>query len=100
MQLDMMNLHDKTILMRANVTTLTERGQTSLPARLRKELGLKPGQKLRWQRLTARECLVRIEPGAAVPGPRSMLGYARKTNAAAVRRTADWMRELRAGESA
>jgi len=31
--------------MSANVTTLTERGQTSLPARLRKELGLKPGQK-------------------------------------------------------
>lgn len=86
--------------MSANVTTLTERGQTSLPARLRKDLGLKPGQKLRWQRLTARECLVRIEPATPVPGPRSMLGFARQSNPAAVRRTADWMRELRAGESA
>ncbi len=29
-------------------TTLTERGQTAVPARIRKRFGLKPGQKLEW----------------------------------------------------
>ena len=29
-------------------TTVTERGQTAVPARIRKALGLKPGQKLAW----------------------------------------------------
>ncbi len=29
-------------------TTLTDRGQTAVPARIRKSFGLKPGQKLEW----------------------------------------------------
>ena len=29
-------------------TTLTERGQTAVPARIRKLFSLKPGQKLEW----------------------------------------------------
>lgn len=29
-------------------TTVTERGQTSIPAEIRKRLGLKPGQRLEW----------------------------------------------------
>lgn len=29
-------------------TTLTERGQTAVPSRIRKRFGLKPGQKLEW----------------------------------------------------
>lgn len=29
-------------------TTLTERGQTAVPAKIRKRFGLKPGQKLEW----------------------------------------------------
>lgn len=29
-------------------TTLTERGQTAVPARIRKRFALKPGQKLEW----------------------------------------------------
>jgi len=29
-------------------TTLTDRGQTAIPARIRKRFGLKPGQKLVW----------------------------------------------------
>ncbi|OGR91679.1 MAG: AbrB family transcriptional regulator [Elusimicrobia bacterium RIFCSPLOWO2_01_FULL_59_12] len=29
-------------------TTLTERGQTAIPARIRKRFGMKPGQKLVW----------------------------------------------------
>lgn len=29
-------------------TTVTERGQTSIPAKIRKHLGIKPGQRLEW----------------------------------------------------
>ena len=29
-------------------TTMTERGQTAVPARIRKRFGIKPGQKLTW----------------------------------------------------
>ena len=29
-------------------TTLTDRGQTAVPARIRRRFGLKPGQKLEW----------------------------------------------------
>lgn len=29
-------------------TTVTERGQTSIPAEIRKHLGIKPGQRLQW----------------------------------------------------
>jgi len=29
-------------------TTLTDRGQTAIPAKIRRRFGLKPGQKLEW----------------------------------------------------
>ncbi|MGE9292287.1 MAG: AbrB/MazE/SpoVT family DNA-binding domain-containing protein, partial [Puniceicoccales bacterium] len=29
---------------------MTERGQISVPASIRKDLGLRPGQRLRWER--------------------------------------------------
>ena len=29
-------------------TTLTDRGQTAVPARIRKRFGIRPGQKLEW----------------------------------------------------
>lgn len=29
-------------------TTLSDRGQTAVPARIRKKFGIKPGQKLEW----------------------------------------------------
>lgn len=40
--LDMMFLHDILVVM--NESTLTERGQVSLPAELRRRLHLRPGQ--------------------------------------------------------
>lgn len=33
---------------RGEVTTITRRGQTVVPARVRRELGLREGSKLRW----------------------------------------------------
>ena len=78
------------------VTTLTERGQASLPASLRMEMGLKPGNRLRWQKVSSCEVRLLVEPGHKVAGPKAMLGYAKTFRAP--RRTADWMNDLRAGE--
>lgn len=78
-------------------STLTERGQVSVPAALRKSMKLRPGQKLVWLRISDREMRVSVET-QAVPGPLGVLGYARKLRGGAARRTARWMQELRAGE--
>ena len=82
--------------MKSLVTTLTERGQASLPASLRKEMGLRPGNRLRWQKLSSREGRLLVESGKQVAGPKAMLGFAKTFRRP--RRTADWMRDLRAGE--
>ena len=82
--------------MKSRVTTLTERGQASLPAALRKEMGLRPGNRLRWQKLSSREVRLLVESGKQVAGPKAMLGFAKTFRRP--RRTADWMRDLRAGE--
>jgi hypothetical protein len=82
--------------MKSLVTTLTDRGQASLPASLRKELGLKPGQRLRWQKLSACEVRLLVEVEKQIPGPKAMLGFAKTFRSP--RRTADWMKDLRAGE--
>jgi bifunctional DNA-binding transcriptional regulator/antitoxin component of YhaV-PrlF toxin-antitoxin module len=82
--------------MKSLVTTLTERGQASLPASLRKEMGLRPGNRLRWQKLSSREVRLLVESGKQVAGPKAMLGFAKTFRRP--RRTADWMRDLRAGE--
>ncbi len=79
-------------------STLTERGQISVPAALRKAMKLRPGQRLRWERISDREFRVVVEADVP-PGPMAMLGYARKLRSSPVRRTADWMRELRDGET-
>jgi len=81
--------------MKELITTLTDRGQTSIPAKIRKSLGLKPGAKLRWQEVSDHECRLVVDEKS--PGAESMRGYAasfRKTRSAAA-----WMRELREGET-
>ena len=80
------------------VTIVTERGQTSIPAKIRKQLNLKPGQKLRWQKVGDNECRVFHDRAEDMPGPLAMLGYARKFNPQDLRTTDEWMRELREGE--
>ena len=42
-------------------STLTERGQISVPAALRKKMRLKPGQRLRWESISEREARVVVE---------------------------------------
>ena len=78
------------------VTTLTVRGQTSVPAPIRKHLRLRPGCRLRWQEVSDRECRLVIDDGTAGPGAEAMLGYAKQFRP--VRRSDAWMRELREGE--
>lgn len=77
--------------------TLTERGQISVPAALRKAMNLRPGQQCRFAAVSDHEFRVIVETPAPA-GPLAMLGYARKLRAGPARRTSDWMRELREGE--
>ena len=82
-------MHDK--------TTVGERGQTAIPARVRRESLLEPGTELLWEVVGDDELKVTIIRTAKQPAdPRAMRGFARRIRA--TRRTADWMRELRSGE--
>jgi len=80
-----------------NDCTLTERGQVSIPASLRKAMKLRPGQRLTFTPISDREFRVLIQNNVPA-GPRAMLGYARKLRPGPARSTASWMRELRVGE--
>jgi len=79
-------------------TVVTERGQVSIPAVIRKELGLKTGQPVVWEKISDRECLVKI-PGEKKPvGAMAMLGFAARFRGEKGHRTARIMAELREGE--
>ena len=80
-----------------NDSLLTERGQVSVPASLRKSMGLHPGQRLHWEQISDREIRVSLREENP-PGPLSVLGYARKVLKLPARRTEEWMKELREGE--
>lgn len=58
---------------------------------------LKPGQRLRWEAVSATEVRVLVEPDE-VPDPEKALGYGARLREGAQRSTADWLHELRAGE--
>ena len=83
--------------MKTLITTVTERGQVSIPAAIRKRTQLKPGQQVTWEWLSETECRVKLAQAERPAGPLAMLGYGRKFHAP--RRTAEWMNELRAGEA-
>lgn len=82
----------------ALTTVLTERGQTSVPAEVRRRVGLKPGQQLSWQVVSDTELRVTLPPPGDVPGPLAVLGYARKFSPDDNRSTDEIMQELRDGE--
>ena len=93
-------MHDIVQYMPASteITVVTERGQTSIPARLRKELALAKGQRLLWERTGDRELRIVILEHDRPRGARAMLGFARQFRPEA-RSTEDWMADLRAGEA-
>ena len=94
--LDMTGLHDDNSSM--DEATLTERGQISVPAALRKAMNLLPGQRLKFAPVSDHEFRVITQNNAPL-GPIAMLGYARKLRAGPARRTSEWMSELREGEA-
>lgn len=80
-------------------TVVTERGQISIPAAIRKELGLKTGQPLVWEKISDRECLVRVpRKNAKRSEVEEMIGFAARFRREKGRPTAEWMAELRKGE--
>ncbi len=81
-----------------DVTVVTDRGQVSIPAHLRRELSLSKGQRLVWEKVGDRELRVLVLEEAVPRGPHAMLGFARRLHKEP-KRTAEWMRELREGES-
>ena len=83
---------------KSEVTMVTERGQVSIPAGLRRDFDLEPGRKVRWEKVTAAELRVVVLLEEKPRGAAAMLGYARCFREQ-LRRTADWMRVLREGES-
>ena len=82
--------------MKTLVTTVTERGQVSVPAAIRKELHLEPGTKLVWQTVSDHECRVETQHEPDPVGAVAMRGYAKRFRK--TRLTSDWMKELRNGE--
>jgi AbrB family looped-hinge helix DNA binding protein len=82
--------------MKTLITTLTERGQVSVPADVRALMGLEPGARLEWEVISDHECRVRRSPGRRPAGAQAMRGFARHFRA--VRSTSSWMAELREGD--
>jgi AbrB family looped-hinge helix DNA binding protein len=77
-------------------TVVTERGQVSIPAEIRKRMGIEPGQRLYWEIVSPTECRIHAVARTKPVGAKAMLGYAatfRET-----RTTEEWMAELREGE--
>lgn len=84
--------------MKTLVTTVSERGQVSIPAEVRRALHLEPGMKLTWQPVSDHVCQVEAQQPAQQLGAMAMRGYAKQFRRP--RRTSDWMAELRDGEEA
>jgi AbrB family looped-hinge helix DNA binding protein len=79
-------------------TTITDRGQVSIPAELRREMKLEPGQTVIWERVSPTECRLFIEPKRAVtPDPMAAIGFAQRHGLPGGT-TAQWMKILREGD--
>lgn len=83
--------------MKTMITMVTERGQISIPADIRRALGVRSGERLLWEPSGENECRVRRMPDEPIKGAMAMRGFAKRFRE--VRRTQDWMRELREGEA-
>ena len=77
-------------------STLTERGQISVPSALRKNMKLRPGARFHWEQISSNEFRVTVAPRKPA-GALAMLGYARTLGLPA-RTTAEVMREIRGYE--
>ena len=82
--------------MKTHITTITERGQISIPADFRAELDLRPGQKLLWSTTADRALRLTVCEPPKRKGAMAMLGYAKTFRE--TMSTAEWMKLLREGE--
>jgi len=83
--------------MKTPATVVTERGQVSIPAEIRKRMNLTSGRRILWEMDSPTECRIRLQAERPPVGATAMLGFA--TTFRASKRTDDWMNELRQGES-
>jgi AbrB family looped-hinge helix DNA binding protein len=78
--------------------TITERGQVSIPAQLRREMRLEPGQTVLWEKISETECrLIALPPERTAPDPMAALDFARQ-HGLEEGSSEMWLKELRAGE--
>ena len=78
-------------------STISDRGQTAIPAALRRAAAVGPGTSLLWEAVGPNEWRVHIErTKTAAPDPVAMIGFAKTFRP--TKPTAEWMRELREGE--
>ena len=84
--------------MKDAVTKLTERGQVSMPAFIRKKMRLMPGRKIIWKYISQNE--IRLLISERKPKQKgAMRGAMKKYQAGESGTTADWMRVMREGEA-
>jgi len=71
-----------------------------MPAALRKQLRLKPGQPLMWEKISDDECRVRVVRPHGKKDAKSMRGFMKRFQADSTlpETTAGWMKLLREGE--
>lgn len=77
-------------------TLVTDRGQVSIPAEIRKQMKLEAGMRVVWKLADSGECSVSVAKAQKPQGARAMRGFA--STFRSPRRTRDWMAELREGE--
>jgi AbrB family looped-hinge helix DNA binding protein len=79
-------------------STITERGQVSIPAELRRDMHLMAGQIVLWEKVSATECRLIVEPRVIIkPDPFAALNFA-KEHGLLQRRSDEVLAELREGE--
>ncbi len=78
--------------------TVIERGQTSIPAAIRKESKLKKGQALEWEMISKREFRVWVVSSEKKGSLRKALGYAKRHDAFRRMTSDEVLRKLRQGE--
>jgi len=88
--------------MKDELTTLTERGQVSVPASIRRQMGLEPGQELIWRQLSQDEVRVQVVRPKKTRSVPSVIGGGKKLHEERgwPTRTDEWMKVLREGEEA
>jgi bifunctional DNA-binding transcriptional regulator/antitoxin component of YhaV-PrlF toxin-antitoxin module len=82
--------------MHDDLTIVTERGQTSIPAALRRALKLRRGTQLSWERISDTEMRVRLVQPKRKPDPMAMIGFGAKFGF--TESTDEYMKRMREGD--